>query len=108
MVNTGFTLFPTKLMNKVPMNPLFSDKPITDDELHNADDPWVCSYVDCAVAGLVDNNEWYGIARLSECGLGVSHDIHHMDKRNRICTKYLTQKRQEMEAKGEIKKWQGR
>jgi len=105
MVNTGFTMFPTHLVNKWPANPLFCERPISDDDLHNADDPWICSYVDCHVAGLVDGNEWYGIARLSERGLGVSHNPQHMDKRNRICQQYLTGKRLAMEAKGEIKKW---
>lgn len=105
MVNTGFTLFPTKLVNRWPANPLFCERSITDEELHNADDPWICSYVDCHVAGLYDDGGWYGIARLSERGLGVSHDPQHMDKRNLACNKWLTGKRLAMEAKGEIKRW---
>lgn len=94
MVNTGFTLFPTALMNRIPMNPPFSDRPISDEELHNADDPWICSYLKTHVADLpLDGNEWYGIARLSECGMGVSHDPLHMHRRNLICWKYLKEKK---------------
>lgn len=107
MVNTGFTLFPSRIISQIPLNPLYCSRPIVDADLHNADDPWICSYCECHVAGLLSpsGREWYGIARLSERGLGVSHNSDHMDRRNRICQQYLTGKRLAMEAKGEIKRW---
>lgn len=93
MVNTGFTLFPTALMNEVPMNPtVYKPRRMTDELLRNADDPWICSFMPTYVAPW----GWEGIARLSECGMGVSHETHHMNRRNIVCEQYLREKYDKM------------
>jgi hypothetical protein len=97
MVNTGFTLFPMNLVHRIPMNPIHCEHPITDAELHNSDDPWVCAFLPTYVTGIpVDGREWYGIGRLDERGLGVSHESGAMDRRSQICNRVLREKEARM------------
>ena len=99
MVNTGFTLFPMGLVQRIPLNPIYCNKPISDAMLLNCDDPWVSAFLPTRVTAIpLDGNQWHGIVRGDECGLGVSHMTGAMSRRDEICEQYLRDKEARMAA----------
>jgi hypothetical protein len=94
MGNTGFTLFPTALANKIPMNPIYSERPISAEDLHFADDPWVCAHIRTYSApwgreGIRDLPRSHGICKTPG----------DWPTRDRICNLYLRQKEAEVKAR---------